>query len=89
MKVVLSLFSNFIDTFGRGFREAGYCVVSAGDIDSGQDIRDFHAPPDIFDGVIGGPPCQNFSTLNRNRKPEIGIEMLNEFCRVVSECSPN
>lgn len=36
MKVVLSLFSNFIDTFGRGFREAGYCVVSAGDIDSGQ-----------------------------------------------------
>jgi DNA (cytosine-5)-methyltransferase 1 len=85
MDLILSTFCNGIDIFGRGFAESGFCVVQAGDIKTGQDIRDFRAPSGKFDGVIGG---QNFSGLNRNPNREAGIELLNEFCRVVREAAP-
>jgi DNA (cytosine-5)-methyltransferase 1 len=72
----------------RAFQELGFCVVQAGDIKFGQDIRNFKAPSGKFNGVIGGTCCQNFSTLNRNPNREAGIELLNEFCRVVKEAAP-
>lgn len=41
MDLVLSLFtgSGLLD---KGFQQTGFCVVSAGDILWGQDVRDFH-----------------------------------------------
>lgn len=88
MDLVLSIFSG-IDGLGRGFTEGGFCVVSAGDLILGHDIRNFHSVSGKFDGIIGGPPCQQFSGLNRNPKPELGLEMLNEFCRIVKESKPS
>jgi DNA (cytosine-5)-methyltransferase 1 len=88
MELILSTFCNGIDVLGRGFAESGFCVVQAGDIKFGQDIRNFHASSGKFTGVIGGTCCQNFSGLNRNPNREAGIELLNEFCRVVSEAAP-
>jgi len=67
MQLVLSLFSG-IGLLDRAFKEKGFFVVSAGDLILGQDIRDFHAVAGKFDGVIGGSPCQDFSTLNRNHR---------------------
>jgi DNA (cytosine-5)-methyltransferase 1 len=87
MDLVLSLFSG-IDGLGRGFTEGGFCVVSAGDLITGHDVRNFRCVANRFDGIIGGPPCQQFSGLNRNPKPELGLEMLNEFCRIVQEAKP-
>jgi DNA (cytosine-5)-methyltransferase 1 len=86
MQLILETFTG-IGLLGIGFKEAGFCVVSAGDIILGNhhDIHNFHAPHGKFDGVIGGSPCQNFSKLNRNPKPEIGIALMNEFKRVVLE----
>lgn len=54
----------------------------------GGDIRDFHAPSNKFDGLIGGSPCQDFSRLNRNPKG-YSLEMLQQYIRVVGEASPN
>ena len=88
MELILSTFCNGIDVLGRGFAETGFCVVQAGDIKFGQDIRDFHVPSGKFTGVIGGTCCQNFSGLNRNPNREAGMELLNEFCRVVREAAP-
>ena len=86
MQLVLSLFSG-IGLLDRAFKEKGFCVVSAGDLILGQDIRDFHAVAGKFDGVIGGSPCQDFSTLNRNRGG-YSMEMVHEFVRVVKEAQP-
>jgi DNA (cytosine-5)-methyltransferase 1 len=85
--LVLSLFSG-IDLLGRGFRQNGFCVVSAGDIILGQDIRDFTAIRGKFEGVIGGSPCQDFSIARRTPSTGYGLEMLSEFQRVVIESEP-
>lgn len=84
-QLVLSLFTG-AGLLDRAFEMYGACVVSAGDILHGKDIRDFHAIPGRFDGVIGGPPCQTFSsaaltgTTSVNRIPE--------YLRIIEESQP-
>ncbi|MBA7644819.1 Modification methylase HaeIII [subsurface metagenome] len=91
MIVVLSLFPG-IGLLDRGFEAEGFCVVRGPDLLWGGDVRLFHAPPGKFDGVIGGPPCQDFSALanvNPNRKKSTyGLEMLAEMKRVILEADP-
>lgn len=88
--LILSLFSG-IGLLDRAFREAGFVVVSAGDLVTGQDIRDFRGIAGRFDGIIAGSPCQAFSDANRDRPGDenhYGIQMINEYKRIVSECDP-
>lgn len=85
-RLILSLFSG-IDLFGKGFIKNNFCVVSAGDKFLGSDIRNFYAPKGVFGGVIGGPPCQDYSSLNRNPKG-YSDEMLGEYIRVVTDANP-
>lgn len=85
--LVLSLFPG-IDLFGRGFELSGFCVVRAPDLIFGGDIRSWTGLPGRFDGVIGGPPCQDFSRARRSPATGNGVEMLEEFVRVVRECDP-
>lgn len=89
MQLVLSLFSG-IGLLDKAFKEAGFCVVSAGDIINGShfDIRDFIGVKNKFNGIIGGSPCQDFSTLKRDRG-NYSLNMMYEFLRVVSECEPD
>lgn len=87
---ILSLFPG-IDLLGRAFESEGFLVVRGPDILWGQDVRAFrlagHAAQ--FQGIIGGPPCQQFSAANRARKPEEGMEMIDQFARLVSEGQPD
>ena len=85
-QLVLSTFTG-IGLLDKAFREMGFVVVSAGDLITGQDIREFTSLPNKFDGVIGGPPCQDFSSLNRNPS-NYSHEMLKEFERIVIESQP-
>ncbi len=85
--LVLSIFPG-IDLLGRGFEEEGFCVVRGPDIVWGGDIRRFH-PPRCVTGVIGGSPCQDFSSLRRDEPSGLGLELLGEFARVVSEAGPD
>lgn len=87
MTLVLSLFPG-IDLLGRGFEAEGFCVVRGPDLIFGGDIRTFHVPAGCFDGVIGGPPCQDFSKRRRTAPTGYGIEMLCEFTRIVTEAQP-
>jgi len=87
MQLVLSVFPG-IDLFGRGFEAEGFCVVRGPDVIWGGDIRAFHPPCGKFDGVIGGSPCQDFSRARRTPPTGVGLEMLLEFARVVSEAAP-
>lgn len=89
-RLVLSIFPG-LDSLGRGFELEGFCVVKGPDPMLGGDIRQFHPPAGVFAGVVGGPPCQAFSSANRNVTDQalrIGNEMLSEFCRVVSVTRP-
>ncbi len=86
-QLVLSLFPG-IDLLGRGFEDEGFCVVRGPDIILGGDIRHFHSVPGRFDGVIGGPPCPDFSRAQRGEPTGYGLSMLQEFRRVVEESVP-
>ncbi len=93
MQLVLSLCSG-IGLLDRAFKEAGFCVVSGGDIILGKhhDIRLFKGIIVIIDGVFCGTPCPDFSSLKRDRpvlNESYGFEILMEFKRIVLECDPS
>jgi len=90
-KLILSIFPG-IDLLGKGFEEEGYCVVRGPDVLWGGDIRTFHPPSGVFEGVIGGPPCPEFSKLKKmieaqGHKTKHG-NMIPEFERVIDETKP-
>jgi DNA (cytosine-5)-methyltransferase 1 len=89
--IVLSLFPG-LGLLDRAFELEGYCTVRGPDVIWGGDIRTFHPPAGLFDGVIGGPPCQTFSALAnlvraKGLEPAFG-NLIPEFERVVSEAEP-
>lgn len=86
-QLVLSLFPG-IDLLGRGFEAESFFVVRGPDLIWGQSIETFHAPPGRFDGIIAGSPCQNFTTINRNRDRAAGDSAIVEFSRLVTEAEP-
>jgi DNA (cytosine-5)-methyltransferase 1 len=94
-KLVLSIFPG-IDLLGRAFEEvfgADICLVRGPDPIFGGDIRGWHVPSGVFWGIVGGPPCQDFSALsaiNRHlgRVPRFG-NLIPEFERVVDEARPD
>jgi len=86
--LVLSLFPG-ADLLGRGFEAEGFCVVRGPDLVWGGDVRDFHPPVGKFSGVIGGSPCQDFSTIRRAPPSGLGVELLGHFCRCVAEAGPD
>lgn len=91
MKLVLSLFPG-IGLLDRAFEEEGFCIVRGPDVLWGGDIRRFHPPAGVFDGVIGGPPCQPFSQLvhmiRANGYEPRHENLIPEFERCVDEASP-
>ncbi len=88
--LVLSLFPG-IGLLDMAFEEEGFCVVRGPDLLWGGDVRRFHPPAGKFDGVIGGPPCQQFSRLRhmvRHNGHRIAPNLIPDFERVVSEARP-
>lgn len=89
--VLLSLFPG-IGLLDMAFEQEGFCVVRGPDVLWGGDIRRFHPPAGKFDGVIGGPPCQSFSSLAHlvrasGREPKFG-NLIPEYERCVAEAQP-
>ena len=88
---VLSLFPG-VDLLGRGFEAEGYCVVRGPDLLWGGDAHQFVPPRGRFEGVIGGSPCQDFTSMRRRyAMPPTGYgeQMLVEFMRIVREAAPD
>jgi len=89
--LVLSLFPG-IGLLDHAFELHGFCVVRGPDVLWGGDINVFHPPAGRFDGVIGGPPCQCFSSLARlveanGHKTRFG-NLIPEFERCIREAEP-
>ena len=84
--IILSLFSG-IGLLDAPFEKIGFCILRGPEKILGGDIRDFTPPrPGVVWGIMGGPPCQDFSKARRAAPTGYGLEMLQEFRRVV-ECS--
>lgn len=91
-RLVLSLFPG-IGLLDMAFEQEGFCVVRGPDLLWGGDVRTFHPPAGVFDGIIGGPPCQEFSPLRKlcewhGHKPRFG-NLIPEFERVIAEACPD
>lgn len=84
-ELVLSVFPG-IGLLDMAFEQAGFCVVRGPDLLWGGDIHTFHPPAGVFDGVIGGPPCQTFS--HAAMVGTSAIDLIPEFLRVVQEARP-
>lgn len=86
--LVLSLFPG-VGLLDRAFEDEGFAVVRGPDVLWGGDIRKFRAGPGAFAGVIGGPPCQSFTPMNRvfNQTPTMP-DLIVEFERVVADVQP-
>lgn len=86
---MLSLFPG-IGLLDMAFEEEGFCIVRGPDVLWGGDVRRFHPPAGVFDGVIGGPPCQAFSQF-RHINPLAGQKhgnLIPEYERCVAEAAP-
>ena len=99
---VIVLFSG-CGGFSEGFKQAGFNIVYANDnwkyaLQSHElnhpncehvldDIRNLEVFPSARI-VIGSPPCQKFSNANKKRNPELGLELVKEFERVVKIVNP-
>ncbi|MBA7708032.1 hypothetical protein ES703_116919 [subsurface metagenome] len=84
--LVLSIFPG-IDLLGRAFEEEGYCIMRGPDMLWGGDIRNFHPATRMFDGIIGGAPCQSRSKM-AHFKYISKLDLMPEFIRVVKEAGP-
>lgn len=84
--IVLSLFPG-IGLLDHAFELEGFTVVRGPDILWGGDIHTFHIPPGRFEGIIGGPPCQKFSTASAIAGTS-KLDLIPEFLRVVREGKP-
>lgn len=72
----------------RAFEEVGCSVVRGPDLLWGGDVHRFSIPaPGLFDGIIGGPPCQLFSTASMIAGTD-AVDLIPEFLRLVSEGAP-
>lgn len=89
--LVLSLFPG-IGLLDRAFEAEGFTVVRGPDVLWGGDIRSFHPPAGRFDGIIGGPPCQSFSSWGSIIDASGGkrgfTNLIPEFERCVQESQP-
>ena len=69
-----------VDTYNENF--GPHCIV--GDIVEILEKKQIEIPQ--ADVVVGGPPCQGFSLLNKNRKNDPRKELWRPFLEVVEMC---
>ncbi len=89
--LVLSLFPG-IGLLDMAFEEEGATVVRGPDKLWGGDVHRFRAMPGRFDGIIGGPPCQQFSALNQAGRmglQPLAANLIPEYERIVGEAEPS
>jgi len=84
MKTILHLCAD-IGSDSKPYKDAGYEVILVGK-DIG--VENYHPPKNVY-GVIANPPCTEFSTARTDgkaRNPELGMYLVNECHRIISEC---
>jgi DNA (cytosine-5)-methyltransferase 1 len=77
-----------IDAHTKNFRQTKHAQKRVENL-SGDQVRDIaKLNGHRLDGLIGGPPCQGFSTMGRMRKNDARNKLFYHFFRLVSELNP-
>jgi len=77
-----------INVHKRNFPNAGHLLTSISEL-NGQSLRDsFDLNNGSLAGIIGGPPCQGFSSIGRRDEDDARNELFADFFRVVAEALP-
>ncbi len=85
-KIILHLCAD-IGSDSKPYKDAGYDVRCIGK-DIG--VENYNPPKDVY-GIIANPPCTEFSIARSGGKArlgDIGIELVKECQRIISECNP-
>lgn len=75
-------------TSSRGFNFPGSDLVIADVRELSGDLLREMAGAGTFAGVIGGPPCQGFSTIGKRESTDPRRELVYQFFRLVAESLP-
>ena len=73
-------------SYARNFPETKLHRVDLAPM-SGEQIRELVGAP--IDGIIGGPPCQGFSSIGRRSPSDVRRGLLFHYFRLVSEIRPS
>lgn len=77
-----------IDSHSKNFPATRHSDISVGEL-SGNNIADIcNLGIDEIDGIIGGPPCQGFSTMGKRDKADERNNLFGDFFRIVKEVQP-
>jgi DNA (cytosine-5)-methyltransferase 1 len=85
--LILSVFPG-IGLLDRAFELEGFTVVRGPDLLWGGDIHRFRGKRGVFAGLIGGPPCQKFSTASQLAGTD-AVDLIPEFMRIKRETEPS
>jgi DNA (cytosine-5)-methyltransferase 1 len=70
------------------FPEAGHLEEDISKLSGEKLLTKFNIDESDLKGIIGGPPCQGFSSIGRNKKNDPRNKLFVHFFRLVSETKP-
>ncbi|MCF7822117.1 MAG: DNA cytosine methyltransferase [Mariprofundaceae bacterium] len=80
--------SHAVSSHIRNFPATKHSDISVAKL-SGKNIADISGLRiDEIDGIIGGPPCQGFSTIGKQDRTDKRNNLFNDFFRIVKEVQP-
>lgn len=72
-------------SYGRNFPETKQIQADISELSSADVFREVSGP---ITGIVGGPPCQGFSTIGKRHDGDPRRELLSHYFRLVSEIKP-
>ncbi|HDV6321354.1 TPA: DNA cytosine methyltransferase [Burkholderia multivorans] len=84
----VELDSHAIETHLANFPCTVHAAVDVATLSGSQLLELARLRPGQLDGLIGGPPCQGFSTMGRRQVSDSRNDLFRHFFRLVAECRP-
>ena len=72
----------------KNFPNVKHLAEDIGKLDGEKLLRHAGLTPGELDGLVGGPPCQGFSTIGRRCVGDPRNNLFHKFFSLVSECAP-
>ncbi|RBB41749.1 DNA cytosine methyltransferase [Burkholderia reimsis] len=84
----IELDQHAIATHARNFPTSVHAAIDVASLSGDQLLALAKLVPGQLDGLIGGPPCQGFSSMGRRDIADPRNNLFDHFFRLVSECRP-
>ncbi|MCH4247617.1 MAG: DNA cytosine methyltransferase [Acinetobacter populi] len=78
-----------ISTHKKNFPNVFHIQKSVAELSGKEILKDLRITKKELKGIIGGPPCQGFSTIGKRNLEDPRNNLFNDFFRIVSELEPD